>query len=60
MKFWLIAGAVLGGIGVAAGSFGAHGLKGTLDATGQAANWETAAKASAATANTALLCFVEH
>ena len=44
MKFWLMAGAVLGGVGVAAGSFGAHGLKGTLDATGQAANWETAVR----------------
>ena len=44
MKLWLIAGAVLGGIGVAAGSFGAHGLKGTLDATGQAANWETSVR----------------
>lgn len=44
MKLWLVAGAVLGGIGVAAGSFGAHGLKDTLDATGQAANWETAVR----------------
>ena len=41
MKLWLIAGAVLGGIGVAAGSFGAHGLKDLLAANGQAANWET-------------------
>jgi uncharacterized membrane protein YgdD (TMEM256/DUF423 family) len=44
MKFWLMAGAAVGGIGVAAGSFGAHGLKNTLDATGQAANWETAVR----------------
>jgi uncharacterized membrane protein YgdD (TMEM256/DUF423 family) len=44
MKLWLVAGAVLGGIGVAAGSFGAHGLKDTLDASGQAANWETAVR----------------
>ena len=41
MKLWLIAGAVLGGIAVAAGSFGAHGLKDLLAANGQAANWET-------------------
>jgi uncharacterized membrane protein YgdD (TMEM256/DUF423 family) len=44
MKVWLIAGAVLGGIGVAAGSFGAHGLKDTLESTGQAANWETSVR----------------
>lgn len=44
MKLWLIAGAVLGGIGVAAGSFRAHGLKDTLEATGQAANWETSVR----------------
>ena len=41
MKLWLIAGAVLGGIAVAAGSFGAHGLKDILATNGQAANWET-------------------
>lgn len=41
MKIWLIAGAVLGGIAVAAGSFGAHGLKDLLAANGQAATWET-------------------
>jgi uncharacterized membrane protein YgdD (TMEM256/DUF423 family) len=44
MKFWLVAGAVLGFVGVAAGSFGAHGLKALLDASGQAANWETAVR----------------
>jgi uncharacterized membrane protein YgdD (TMEM256/DUF423 family) len=44
MKLWLIAGAVLGGIGVAAGSFGAHGLKTLLEASGQAANWETSVR----------------
>ncbi|MDA1038752.1 MAG: DUF423 domain-containing protein [Planctomycetota bacterium] len=44
MRLWLVAGAVLGGIGVAAGSFGAHGLKDTLEATGQAANWETSVR----------------
>lgn len=44
LKLWLLAGAVLGGIGVAAGSFGAHGLKDMLQASGQAANWETAVR----------------
>ncbi len=41
MKLWMFAGAVLGGLAVAAGSFGAHGLKDLLAANGQAANWET-------------------
>lgn len=41
MKLWVFAGAVLGGLAVAAGSFGAHGLKDLLAANGQAANWET-------------------
>ena len=40
----LIAGAVLGGLAVAAGAFGAHGLAPLLAASGQAANWETAAR----------------
>lgn len=44
MKRWLVSGAVLGGVGVAAGSFGAHGLREMLDAMGQAANWETAVR----------------
>lgn len=44
MKLWLVAGAVLGFVGVAAGSFGAHGLKGMLEASGQSANWETAVR----------------
>ena len=44
MRFSMIAGAVLGAVSVAGGAFGAHGLKDTLDATGQAANWETAAR----------------
>jgi len=35
--------AVIGFLAVALGAFGAHGLKATLDATGRAANWETAA-----------------
>lgn len=40
----LVAGAALGGLSVAAGAFGAHGLKATLAATGQADNWETACR----------------
>ncbi len=44
LRLWLVCGAVLGFIGVAAGSFGAHGLKTLLDANGQAANWETAVR----------------
>ncbi|MFM8706396.1 MAG: DUF423 domain-containing protein, partial [Planctomycetia bacterium] len=44
LKIFLFAGAVLGGLGVAAGSFGAHGLKGLLDSTGRADNWETAVR----------------
>ncbi len=35
--------AIMGFLAVACGAFGAHGLKGTLDATGQLANWNTAA-----------------
>jgi uncharacterized membrane protein YgdD (TMEM256/DUF423 family) len=41
LKTCVFAGAVLGGLAVAAGSFGAHGLKDLLAANGQAANWET-------------------
>lgn len=44
MRPWLLAGAVLGFVGVAAGSFGAHGLKAMLEATDQSANWETAVR----------------
>lgn len=43
-RLHLIAGALLGGLSVAVGAFGAHGLRATLDATGQSANWETAAR----------------
>ena len=38
----ILVGAVLGAVSVAAGAFGAHGLKAFLEAAGQAANWETA------------------
>lgn len=44
IRVWLIVGALLGGVAVAAGSFGAHGLKHVLDATGRADNWETAVR----------------
>ncbi|NBW95277.1 MAG: DUF423 domain-containing protein [Planctomycetia bacterium] len=44
LRLWLVSGAVLGFVGVAAGSFGAHGLKALLEANGQAANWETAVR----------------
>lgn len=44
MRLWLMAGALLGFVGVAAGSFGAHGLKNMLEAAGQAANWETSVR----------------
>ena len=44
LRLWLVCGAVLGFVSVAAGSFGAHGLKTLLDANGQAANWETAVR----------------
>jgi uncharacterized membrane protein YgdD (TMEM256/DUF423 family) len=40
-RLFLVSGAVLGFVGVAAGSFGAHGLKSLLEANGQSANWET-------------------
>ena len=43
LKFFCVFGALLGFIGVAAGSFGAHGLK-VLEANGYAANWETAVR----------------
>ena len=40
----IVAGSLLGAISVAAGAFGAHGLKGVLEASGQSANWETASR----------------
>ena len=43
-RIWFLAGSILGGIGVAAGAFGAHGLKAHFEANGQAANWETAVR----------------
>ena len=44
LKLFCLAGALLGFLGVAAGSFGADGLKDMLEANGQAANWETAVR----------------
>ena len=44
LRFFLLSGSLLGCVGVAAGSFGAHGLKAVLDATGRADNWETAVR----------------
>jgi len=42
VRFCLACGSLLGGISVAAGAFGAHGLAATLAANGQAGNWQTA------------------
>lgn len=44
MNPWILFGAILGGVAVGAGSFGAHGLADLLEANGQAANWETAVR----------------
>jgi len=44
MRMWIVSGAMLGFIGVAAGSFGAHGLKTMLESSGRADNWETAVR----------------
>jgi uncharacterized membrane protein YgdD (TMEM256/DUF423 family) len=43
-RFALVAGSLTGGLAVAAGAFGAHGLKAMLAASGQAENWETACR----------------
>jgi len=40
----IVVGSLLGAISVALGAFGAHGLKGVLEASGQAGNWETASR----------------
>jgi len=40
----MIVGALSGAVSVAAGAFGAHALKAVLEASGQAANWETATR----------------
>jgi uncharacterized membrane protein YgdD (TMEM256/DUF423 family) len=43
-RLWIVCGSALGFLGVAAGSFGAHGLKSLLESNGQSANWETAVR----------------
>lgn len=43
-RLLIIAGALTGAVAVAAGAFGAHALQAVLEASGQAANWETAAR----------------
>jgi uncharacterized membrane protein YgdD (TMEM256/DUF423 family) len=43
-RLFLTGGGLIGGLAVATGAFGAHGLKAFLEAHGQAANWETAAR----------------
>ncbi len=43
-RLCIVAGAILAGIAVAAGAFGAHGLRAFLEARQQAGNWETAAR----------------
>ena len=40
----LVAGGLLGAAAVATGAFGAHGLAAMLQASGQAANWDTASR----------------
>lgn len=40
----IVAGAVLGGLAVAAGAFGAHALRESLEAARQTANWDTATR----------------
>jgi uncharacterized membrane protein YgdD (TMEM256/DUF423 family) len=43
-RFWLLVGAILGGLAVMAGAFGAHGLERLGLTDRQLANWETAAR----------------
>ncbi|QEH37785.1 hypothetical protein OJF2_63760 [Aquisphaera giovannonii] len=42
--FWVQVGAAWGFLAVAMGAFGAHGLKGRLEETGQLANFQTGAQ----------------
>lgn len=49
-------GAILAGLAVAAGAFGAHGLKDALAETGQTANFETAVRYQMWHALALLLC----
>jgi uncharacterized membrane protein YgdD (TMEM256/DUF423 family) len=43
-RLCIMAGAILGCLSVAGGAFGAHGLSALLEASGQSATWETAAR----------------
>ncbi|MFM7109297.1 MAG: DUF423 domain-containing protein [Planctomycetaceae bacterium] len=49
-------GGLAGAIAVATGAFGAHGLKHLLEATGQAASWETASRYAAVHALALVAC----
>jgi uncharacterized membrane protein YgdD (TMEM256/DUF423 family) len=44
MKFMIQAGGILGALAVALGAFGAHALKGILEASGRSDTFETAVK----------------
>jgi uncharacterized membrane protein YgdD (TMEM256/DUF423 family) len=44
MKFFIQSGAMLGLLGVALGAFGAHALRGMLEATGRQDTFETAVR----------------
>jgi uncharacterized membrane protein YgdD (TMEM256/DUF423 family) len=44
MKFMIQAGGILGALAVALGAFGAHALKGMLEASGRMETFETAVK----------------
>jgi uncharacterized membrane protein YgdD (TMEM256/DUF423 family) len=43
-KNWIVFGAVIGGLAVVLGAFGAHGLEGYLVEQNQAVNYETAVR----------------
>lgn len=43
-KLFLMSGAILGGLGVAIGAFGAHAFKAALEATGRTDTFETAVR----------------
>jgi uncharacterized membrane protein YgdD (TMEM256/DUF423 family) len=51
-----VAAGLLGAVAVAAGAFGAHGLREMLEATGQTANWETAFRYALVHAVAVLAC----
>ncbi|MEO0650685.1 MAG: DUF423 domain-containing protein [Planctomycetota bacterium] len=43
-KHWILAGALLCGLGVVSGAFGAHALRSSLEAADQLENWRTAVR----------------